>query len=42
VVNDISHDGLRVLLREEGVTFSALESLKAPKIGDSAGAGCAG
>ena len=28
VVNDISHEGLRVLLREEGVTFQRLKTWK--------------
>jgi transposase len=30
VVDDISHEGLRVLLREEGVTFQRLKTWKAP------------
>ena len=29
VVDDISHEGLRVLLREEGVTFQRLKTWKA-------------
>ncbi len=28
VVDDISHEGLRVLLREEGVTFQRLKDLE--------------
>jgi transposase len=32
VVDDISHDGLRVLLREEGVTFQRMKTWKASKI----------
>jgi hypothetical protein len=31
VVDDISHEGLRVLLREEGVTFQRLKTWKASK-----------
>ena len=31
VVNDISHEGLRTLLREEGVTFQRLKTWKASK-----------
>jgi len=31
VVDDISHEGLRVLLRQEGVTFQRLKTWKAPK-----------
>ena len=31
VVDDISHEGLRVLLREEGVTFQRLKTWKAPE-----------
>jgi hypothetical protein len=29
VVDDINHEGLRVLLREEGVTFQRLKTWKA-------------
>ena len=32
VVDDISHEGLRVLLRQEGVTFQRLKTWKASKI----------
>jgi hypothetical protein len=31
VVDDISHEGLRVLLRAEGVTFQRLKTWKASK-----------
>ena len=31
VVDDISHEGLRVLLRQEGVTFQRLKTWKASK-----------
>ena len=31
MVDDISHEGLRVLLREEGVTFQRLKTWKASK-----------
>jgi transposase len=31
VVDDISHEGLRVLLRQEGVSFQRLKTWKAPK-----------
>ena len=31
VVDDISHEGLRALLREEGVTFQRLKTWKASK-----------
>ena len=31
VVDDISHEGLRVLLREEGVTFQRVKTWKASK-----------
>jgi transposase len=31
VADDISHEGLRMLLREEGVTFQRLKTWKAPK-----------
>src|SRR5262249_8539781 len=31
VVDDISHEGLRILLREEGVTFQRLKTWKASK-----------
>ena len=31
VVDDISHEGLRVLLRAEGVTFKRLKTWKASK-----------
>jgi transposase len=31
VIDDISHEGLRVLLREEGVTFQRLKPGRAPK-----------
>ncbi len=31
VAGDISHEGLRVLLRQEGVTFQRLKTWKAPK-----------
>ena len=31
VVDDISHEGLRMLLREEGVTFQRLKTWKASK-----------
>ena len=36
VVDDISHEGLRVLLREEGVTFQRLKTWKASKDPDYA------
>jgi transposase len=36
VVNDISHEGLRVLLREEGATFQRLKTWKASKDPDYA------
>src|SRR5215472_16839456 len=36
VVDDISHEGLRVLLREEGVTFQRLKTWKACKDPDYA------
>src|SRR6202042_2431950 len=36
VVDDISHEGLRVLLREEGVTFQCLKTWKASKDPDYA------
>jgi len=36
VVDDISHEGLRVLLREEGVTFQRMKTWKAPKDPDYA------
>ncbi len=31
VVDDITHEGLRVLLRQEGVTFQCLKTWKASK-----------
>ncbi len=31
VVDDISHEGLRVLLREEGVSFQRVKTWKASK-----------
>jgi transposase len=37
VVDDISHEGLRVLLREEGVTFQRVKTWKASKDPDYAG-----
>jgi hypothetical protein len=36
VVDDVSHEGLRVLLREEGVTFQRLKTWKASKDPDYA------
>jgi hypothetical protein len=36
VVDDISHEGLRMLLREEGVTFQRLKTWKAGKDPDYA------
>jgi transposase len=36
VVDDISHEGLRILLREEGVTFQPLKTWKASKDPDYA------
>jgi len=36
VVDDISHEGLRTLLREEGVTFQRLKTWKASKDPDYA------
>jgi hypothetical protein len=31
VVDDVSHEGLRVLLREEGVSFHVIKTFKASK-----------
>lgn len=31
MVDDISHEGLRVLLRDEGVSFQRIKTWKAPK-----------
>jgi hypothetical protein len=35
VVGDIGHEGLRVLLREEGVTFQRLKTWKAWELAGS-------
>jgi hypothetical protein len=32
VVDDISHEGLRVLLRAEGVTFQRLKSVRSNRL----------
>jgi transposase len=42
VVDDISHEGLRTLLREEGVTFQRLKTWKASKDPDYAEEGAGG